>query len=412
MEEIKSAVERNLNKVKDFLSELIKFESVSGKGEEEIQHFLSEKFSEFGEVKLVPIPDDLKKDPEYTFGKTEFDYSKRKNLVLRFPSEGPGKSLILNSHSDIVSAENWRDAFSPKLKSNRIYGRGACDAKGQVASIYLTLCVLKDMGVNLQGELTVEIVIEEEVGGNGSLALIRQGYKADGVVVMEPTELKIAPANRGAVWFQLEIEGKPVHMGKIWEGVNAIEKTCYLMKVLKEYEKKLIEESRNVPFFENYKQPAQLNFGVISGEGWPSMVCGKVLLEGGVGFLPNKNLEQIKKEFKEVIENCGDEWIKKHYALSFAKLHNDAYSIPSDHVLVKTMEKSVGETGMSPKVEGFIASCDARLFARAGKMPVVVFGPGRLEDAHSTEEKIELDELKLAGEVIARTVINWCGEKQ
>ena len=408
MEEIKSVVERNLNKAKDFLSELIKFESISGEGEEEIGTFLYEKFSEFGEVNLVPIPEDLKNDPEYTFGKKEFDYSKRKNLILQFSPKGSGKSLILNSHMDVVSAENWPEAYSPKLEDGYIYGRGACDAKGQVASIYLTLCVLRDMGVNLQGELIVEIVIEEEIGGNGSLSLIRQGYRADGVIVLEPTELKITPANRGAIWFQIEIEGKPVHMGKIWKGVNAIEKTCYLMKVLREYEKKLIEESKNIPLFEEYKQPVQLNFGVIHGEGWPSMVCGKVILEGGVGFLPNKTLEQVKKELKDAIENCGDDWIKSHYKLSFDKLHNDAYTIGKEHPLAKTLGKAAEDAFLSPDIKGWIVSCDARLFAKAGKIPVVVFGPGSLDDAHSNHEKIELNQMKIAAEVVARTVINWC----
>ena len=411
MKEIKSLVEKNFDKAKDFLTEIIKFKSVSGEGEEKVGTFLYEKFSEFGEVNLVPISDDLKKDPEYAFGKTEFDYSKRKNMVLRFSPKGTGKSLILNSHMDVVSAENWQEAYSPKTEGDYLYGRGACDAKGQVASIYLALCVLKDLRVKLQGELIVEIVIEEEVGGNGALALIRQGYKADGVIVLEPTELEIKPANRGAIWFQIEIEGKPVHMGKIWKGVNAIEKTCYLMKVLREYEKKLIEESKNIPLFEKYKQPVQLNFGVIQGEGWPSMVCGKVILEGGVGFLPNKTLEQVKKELKDAIENCGDEWIKNHYKLSFNKLHNDSYTIGKDHPLVKVMEKAAEDSFLSSDVNGWIVSCDARLFAKVGKMPVVVFGPGSLDDAHSNHEKIELNQMKIASEVVTRAVINWCGRE-
>lgn len=407
--DIKAAVEANFRRSIDFLKEVIKFPSVSGEGEEEVQYFIRDRFTEFGQVKLVPVPEDIKKDPEYTFGEKELDYSKRKNLVLQYPSSGNSRSLIINSHSDVVPAQQWAGAFSPVEKDGMIYGRGACDAKGQVAVIYLTLLALKQLGIRLKGCLSAEVVIEEEVGGNGSLGLIRQGYSADGVIVLEASQLKIFPANRGAVWFALDIEGKSVHMGRITEGVNAIEKTCFLMQRMKEYERKLIKESKDVPLFEKFNQPVQVNFGTIKGGSWPSMVCGQVTLEGGVGFLPNKDIGMIKNDLIGVIENCGDDWIVNHYKLSFPKLHNDAYAIPVDHPLVEAMKKAEVDSGMVPEVEGFIASCDARLFNKVGKMPVVVFGPGRLEDAHSDTEKIEIEQIKSAAEVLVRTIINWCG---
>ncbi|MCM8804170.1 MAG: M20/M25/M40 family metallo-hydrolase, partial [Candidatus Omnitrophica bacterium] len=305
MRDIKKIIEENILQTKEFLKDLIRFQSISGIGEEDIQKFIYKKFKDFGNCKLVEIDEKMKKDPEYTFSDIDIDYSKRKNFVLEI-GKNNGYSIILNTHSDVVPAKNWDNAFLPEEKDGFIFGRGACDAKGQIATIYLVLLSLNQLDIKLNGKLIVEIVIEEEIGGNGSLSLIRNGYKGDVVIVLEPTELKIAPANRGALWFKLEIDGKSVHMGKIWEGVNAIEKFCYLFYKLKEYEKRLIEESKNVPLFERYKQPVQLNFGTIKGEGWPSMVCGKVEVEGGIGFLPNKSIQEIKEGFENVIKNCKD----------------------------------------------------------------------------------------------------------
>ena len=68
------------------------------------------------------------------------------------------------------------------------------------------------------------------------------------------------------------------------------------------------------------------------------MVCGYVALEGGVGFLPNKDLATIKRA-NRTIEECGDHWILNNYKLSFHKLHNDAYAIPADHPLVEAMKQ-------------------------------------------------------------------------
>ncbi|MCM8818657.1 MAG: ArgE/DapE family deacylase [Candidatus Omnitrophica bacterium] len=411
MNEIKKVIEQSLDEAKDFLKELIKFESISGIGEEDIQNFIYGKFKNFGECNLVEIDEEIKKDPEYTFSDIPVDYSKRKNLVLEI-GRNCGNILILNTHSDVVPTKNWDKAFIPEEKDGFITGRGAVDAKGQIAVIYLVLLALKRLKLDISGKLIIEIVIEEEIGGNGTLSLIRKGYRGDGVIVLEPTNLKIAPANRGAIWFKLKIKGKSVHMGKIWEGVNAIEKFCYLFDKLKEYEKKLIEESKNVDLFKKFKQPVQLNLGIIKGGAWPSMVCGEVEVEGGIGFLPNKSLNQIKKEFEDVIKNCGDDWILSNYELSFPKLHNDSYSISPKHPLVKILKDAVEETGLTPEMEGFIASCDARLFNKLGNMPVIVFGPGLLEYAHSDDEKIKIEDIKIAGEIFLRTITKFMEVKK
>ncbi|MCM8768965.1 MAG: ArgE/DapE family deacylase [Candidatus Omnitrophica bacterium] len=411
MNQIKNTVARYLTETKEFLAELIRYPSISGKGEEEIQEMIAERFSQFGQVEKLPIPEELKKDPEYTFAGIELDYTRRRNVVLHYPASGDGHSLILNSHCDVVDAPDWPEAFTPRIEDNLIYGRGACDAKGHLAAIYLALLTLKELKVELKGRLQVQSVIEEEVGGNGSLAILRQGYCAEAAVVLESTEMKIMAANRGAVWFAFEVEGRSVHMGKSYQGVNAIEKACIFVKAMRDYEQRLIAESRNVPLFEKYTQPVQVNFGTIHGEGWPSMVCGRVILEGGVGFLPNKSLAQVKEEVKAVARNCSDQWLVDHHQLTFNKLHNDAYAIDPAHPLVKTLEKAVSDSGLPAEVSGFIVSCDARLFNRVGGMPVVVFGPGSISNAHSRTENIDLKEIALAAEVLVRTIAAWCGVK-
>ncbi len=406
---IRKAVDDNLKEAVDFLCESIRFKSIAGSGEREVQEFIRDKFAATGDVLTPEVPESLKGDPEYTFSEKDLDYSSRKNIVLEYPSTGDGPSLILNSHSDVVPADTWEDAFKPVVREGSVWGRGASDAKGQVATIYLVLLTLKRLGIRLKGRLSAQVVIEEEIGGNGALALIRQGYNADAAIILESTRLKVCPANRGAVWFRLDVEGKSVHMARIREGINAIEKTCCLMKLMKEYEKRLVAESRDVPLFEKFEQPVQVNFGSIRGGNWPATVCGDTTLEGGVGFLPNKNINMIKKELDDVIKNCGDEWIKAHYSLTFDRLHNDAYSTPADHPVVESMAESIKESGLNPEIEGFLASCDARLFNKAGNMPTVVFGPGDIADAHSEVEHMPVSEMKTAAEILTRNVLKWCG---
>jgi len=113
--EIKKVVEKNFDKAIDFLVELIKFKSISGEGEKDVQEFIKENFSQFGKVELVEIDENIKKDPEYTFSDKDLDYSERKNLVLKIEGIGEGKSLLLNSHCDVVPAS------SPIISGGQIF---------------------------------------------------------------------------------------------------------------------------------------------------------------------------------------------------------------------------------------------------------------------------------------------------
>ena len=255
----------------------------------------------------------------------------------------------------------------------------------------------------------IQWVIEEEVGGNGALAAIREGHRADGVVVLEPTDLQIHPANRGAIWFRVTTTGKSVHMGRIAEGVSAIEKAIEAIRLLKDYEKGLVAQSKGIPLFERYDRPVQLNVGLIAGGLLPSMVPGECTLEGGVGFLPNKSMTHIKEELQQVLMSAEDPWLRDHVRLEFPKLHNDSYETDPGHPMVLSLREATRDCGLSSEVFGWNVSCDARLYSRIGGMPTVVFGPGSIARAHSREEGIDLGSICQAAGALTRFIVDWCG---
>jgi len=392
----------------DFLSGAIRFPSIHG-GEADLQQFVKERWESAGvEISEHAISNDLKEDAEYTTPAEDRDFTGRPNLVARLKSRGPGRSLILNSHVDVVPADDWPDAFTPRIEGDTMFGRGACDAKGCVATMYLAALALQKLGLPGAGEVICQIVIDEEVGGNGTLALIREGLRADGVVVLEPTGLAMHPANRGAIWYRFEFEGRSCHMGRKHEGVNAIELACETMRILYEYEKELIRDQDEQPLFAHYDFPAQVNVGILRGGHFPSAVAGEAVLEGGVGFLPNRPMAQVKADIVRYIDKLGSQRLKERYTLSFPKLHNDSYETPVDDPLVQTFNADNRETDALDSITGWNVSCDARLFARVGGMPTVVFGPGRIDDAHSANEQIHLPDMVTAAETLVRFVERWC----
>jgi acetylornithine deacetylase len=323
---------------------------------------------------------------------------------------GRGRSLILCSHLDVVDASpDFPAAFEPRREGDLLYGRGAADAKGPVVSILLALKMLTDAGIQPAAAVEVHLVVEEETGGNGALALIRQRPGADGVIVAEPTGLNVHPANRGALWFTLVTHGVATHMGRAHEGVNAIEKAAEAIRLLRGYEARLLAESLGYPQFERYDRPIQLNIGTIQGGVMPAMVPDRAVVEGGIGFLPNKTLGQIERELRETIRGGGDDWLREHHEFHFTRLRNDAYEIPATHPLPQTLARCCRQAGAAGDVFGWNVSCDARLYAKAGDIPTVVFGPGDIRQAHARDEGISLREILQAAEVLARFVIVWCG---
>ncbi len=396
-----------LKKTTSFLLEILAFPSLPGK-EEPLQKFIYEAFKELsvGKTELVPLTEEIKNDPEYSKPMKPLNYREKHNVLLTI-GKGNGKSLILNAHSDVVPGKEWERAFSPVCVKNRIYGRGAVDCKGQIAVIYAILLAMKALGWEPKGKIFVEIVVEEEIGGNGTLALVREGPRADSVIVLEASDGRIYAANRGALWFKIEVKGKSTHMGRKWEGVSAIEKGIEIIKALMEYEKRLLAESKH-PLFDSYKNPVQVNVGKIQGGEWPASVPDYLVLEGGIGFLPNKNIPLIKKEIKATINAKVSDWTRKNHSISFDGLHNEAYAIDPDHPLVKTLFETAKIHFGKSEIAGMSASCDARLFWHLGKMPVVVFGAGSLERAHSYNEWVSIEEIEKTAKALLDFIYNWC----
>jgi len=395
-------------KVTNFLFESIRHPSTHG-NEIPVQRFAQDAWEADGfNVECHAIPEGITTDPEYSRPEQECAFEGRHNLVVRIPGKKSGRTVILNSHTDVIPAEDWPDAYRPRLEDSVVYGRGACDCKGCVAALYLVALAVKALGLPAAGEIIFQLVIDEEVGGNGSLALIREGITADAVVVIEATELAMHPANRGAVWYRFDFEGESCHMGRKHEGVNALDLACEAKSILYEYEKELVKDKDRQPLFSTFDFPAQVNVGLIRGGDFPSQVAGWAIMEGGIGFLPCRSLDQVRKDVVRYLRERGSDALKSRYKLSFDKLHNDSFETSVDHPLVRTFHAATTETDAREDVTGWPVSCDARLFAKVGGMPTVVFGPGSIRHAHSAEERIRVSEIIVAAETLVRFIEKWC----
>jgi acetylornithine deacetylase len=407
-DEIRSAVHAVRSDTERLLCELIRQPSLPGE-EAGAVDCAAEWFSRVAEVERIPLSDALLKDPDYSDPIAGLHYDGRSNLRVRAAGAGRGRTLLFNTHLDVVPAsEGQQRPFDPELVDGVVRGRGACDAKGQVATVYTVLAALGRLGFKLNGDLLAHLVVEEEVGGNGTLAMVRRGEQADGCIVMEPTDLRILPSVRGAVWFRVICIGKPGHSGRAGDTVSALKMAIRIIDTLERFHARLLAGSRGIPLFDQFPNPMPITFGKLQAGNWPASAPAQAVIEGVLGLLPNKTRFQVMDEMRQAIVGEADEWTRDHFELQFMYRH-DSHVLDPGHALPDGLAKCCQAAGLAGEISAMTASCDSWLYNNTLGIPSVVFGPGSLGVAHSRDEQIRMDDIERASTALLGFAAKWCG---
>jgi acetylornithine deacetylase len=336
--------------------------------------------------------------------------------VVGAMGEGGGQSLILNGHVDVVPAGDEAKWSYPPWQATaaegRVYGRGACDMKGGLACALHAAKAIHDAGVELQGRLLIESVVGEEDGGVGTLAAVLRGYRADGAVVIEPTDLAIAPAQAGALSFRVTVPGFSAHGCVREEGVSAIEKFFPIQQALSELERARNQTAPH-PLYARYQLPYALCIGHVEAGDWASSVADWLVFQGRYGIAPGENLAGARRQFEQAVAQAAqaDPWLREHPpTVEWRGGQFAPASIPADHPLVGILTAAYGEaTGTPSRVEGMTYGADMRLLVNEGQTPTVLFGPGDVRCSHRPNEFVPVDDLLTATQTLALATVRFCG---
>ena len=385
--------------------------------EESAQAIVIEKCRQLGlEIDLWEIGDEeLRNHHHFYCDRTNFKGNP--NLVAIKRGSGGGRSLILNGHIDVVpegNIEDWHaDPFSGLVMDGKVFGRGSTDMKGGNVALLLAMEVIHELNITLKGDLIFQSVIEEESGGAGTLAAILRGYQADAAIIPEPTNLKFFPVQQGSLWFRVIIKGKSAHGGTRYEGKSSIDLT---MKVISEIAR--LEEARNKewklhPLFKNKPIPIPINIGKMTSGNWPSSVPETTVIEGRIGIAPTETMDEAQKSLETMVDglNKTDSWFKtKPIELEWFGARWLPSNLSLDHPILKTVTKQYKKvTGTEPIIEASPWGTDGGYLSTVGGIPALVFGPGETKLAHDANEYIEIDKIIAAAEIIALSIIEWCG---
>ncbi len=405
-DKLRDTVRALLPEAQALLLDLIRQPSLPGEetGAMEVLERGLQKLS--GETRRVPMSDALLSDPDYSSPVPGIRYDGRYNLRYERQGRAGAPTLLLNAHLDVVPpSEGMERPFDPQVRDGVIYGRGACDDKGPLTAMYLALAALDKMGADAGCRVVAHFVVEEENGGNGSLAMVRTSDRGDACIVGEPTGGRVFTSIRGAVWFRVKFHGKAGHSGQAGKTRSALLLAREAMNALERYHAALLRESKGFALFDEYPNPMPITFGRLSAGNWPAAAPSEAILEGVLGFLPNRTKEQVMEEFRRtLLEDAG--LSEADFDLTFTYRHDCSVVDPA-HPLPKGLVDAAKAEGMRSEAAAFPASCDAWFYNNILGAPTVVFGPGDLAVAHSKDEQIAISEVEAAGAAIARFALEF-----
>jgi acetylornithine deacetylase len=414
IESIRSAVAARRDDIVQLVMELVGIPSVTG-NELAVQEAVARHYAKRGLTidRWETTRDDIADHIVHVGEQVRYDA--RPHIVGVRRGAGGGRSLMLQGHTDTVDNGEpalWTRNPLGEVVGDRIYGRGSADMKAGVATWIAVLDILDDLGVQLEGDLVLAASVGEEDGGFGALSTVLRGHRADAALISEPTKLKIVIAGGGSLVFRITIHGKSAHGAARNQGVSAVEKFYPIFHDLLTW-----EAERNAtlshPLYDMFENKFPISVGVVRAGTWASTVPEELVAEGRLGFLPGETIEDMQEQAVAQIMAAAnrDEWMREHpptiewFGGQFA-----SSEISPDEPVAQTLAAAHRlVTGTETEFTALTSGLDARLLINLGGMPTAVYGAGDVNNAHSADEWIGIDEILTAIEVATVTVMNWCG---
>ena len=327
----------------------------------------------------------------------------RCNVIARLETDPAAPTIMLDAHQDTVPVEGMTiEPFTPVVNEGRIYGRGACDVKGGMASMLAAFARLVQERPTGAANVIMACTCDEEYTALGARHLARQWQSDDSAsswtamapdvcVVAEPTDLNVIVAHRGVVRWKIRTLGKACHSSRPHEGHSAIYDMARVVTALEEYAEQLPQRGTPHPLCGT----STLSVGKINGGTSVNIVPHLCEIEIDRRTLPGESSADALSELET--------YLREKTSANFEMLPPwiDADSLADDHnpeLADRLLEQIAAVAGPREK-QGAWYGTNASCFAVTGGVPAVVFGPGSIAQAHTEDEWLEIEQLHQAREI-------------
>ena len=349
----------------------------------------------------------------------------RPNVIITWQG-GPGeKTLMYEGHTDVVTPgdpSTWTtDPFGAEIRDGRMYGRGSCDTKGNLAAMLIAMTALKKAGVPLQGSIIGGVLCDEEDQMLGVRHFIEHGHadNVSGAVICEPQDGLICTRQKGAIRAEFYISGRMSHGAMPLSGLNTAPAVAELIRGLHRLERQAAAVcGRDVHLGWPSFTPTVIQ-APAAGPSQLNVMPGQARILVDVRTIPGQDHQQVIADLRRLArlaeEACLEHYQRYDAFLGLERRRETSIQTtiltdrpctltPEDHPLVLAADRASRQvTGIESEHAGVPGATNGTFLWALKGVPIVTLGAGDRSVPHQVDEWVDLDRLFQTAKIYALT---------
>lgn len=328
------------------------------------------------------------------------------NLLVR-RHYGPGRTVLLNAHGDVVPpGDGWtHDPYGGEIEDGKIYGRAAAVSKCDFATYAFAVRALEAVARPSTGSVELLFTYDEEFGGEvGPAWLLKHQIIRPDLMIAAGFSYQVITAHNGCLQMEVTVHGQMAHAAIPESGVDALQAAVHILNALYA-QNTLYRQVRSQ--VEGITHP-YLNVGLIEGGTNTNVIPGRVRFKLDRRMIPEENPDQVEATLRNIINQSAAQKPGVTVDVKRILLAHALQPLPGNRPLVEAIQRHGQQVFGEPiPALGTPLYTDVRLFCEAG-IPGVIYGAGprtvRESNAKRADERLELEDLRRATKVIARSL--------
>ncbi|MEA4849741.1 MAG: M20 family metallopeptidase [Clostridiaceae bacterium] len=368
-----------LNEALELLGKMVAIPSVEG-AEKEMGDFLSEYTASLGMTVEKQIVEE-----------------NRSNIIARVQIGKGGKTVLLNSHMDVVPpGDGWdTNPYELVVKGDKAYGRGSTDAKGALTAFLMATKNIIENPDGLNGNIIFTAVVDEESYSKGARYMAEhRSVEADYGIVGEPTMSNVYIWHKGSIRPVIKIKGRSAHASTPELGISAVRVASYISNLVDEIQDKLYANRHPIA------GSSSISITMLKAGIKENVLPDTCEMTIDRRMIPGEDEKETIESFEKICRDAEKKFPGASVKIDrYIMTTGPASEVKPDSEIAKLAYAACEEvTGIKQAPNGTDCNTDMNHFIRMG-IPCVIIGPGTLKVAHMPNEYVELKQLELAYKV-------------
>ncbi len=358
------------------------------------------------------------------------------NVIAVLQGENDGPCLMFECHTDVVTegdASEWKyGPFEGKLAGNRIYGRGACDTKGNLAAAVRAVHAISQSGIPFKGRILLGILVDEEGMMSGVKHFIRQGWanSVSAAIICEPVDNQLCMTQKGALRAELVTTGKMSHGAMPLTGLNPIPPMISILERMRLLEEEEIERLGKDAFLGYPSITPTVLQAPVKGEPQLNVLPYQCRALLDIRTVPGQPHEALKKQLEEIV---GEEEKSVNASLHSGPLREIRETLETnlskgmsfqsklnvfedrpwtktsrEERIVQAVSKAIQSvTGKEPAYGGVPGATDGTFLSAWAGIPIVTIGAGKWMIPHQKDEWVSVEDLELTAKIYTASALEF-----